>query len=436
MTVLITLTIPPGGIAGPFNLYSDTDGYVLPFETNISALVLTAGFISFNVPPGTTIIRVRSIAPCTNYIDIPINLITTTTTTSSSSTTTSTTTVPPTSTTTSTSSSTSTSTTTVPPTSTTTSTSSSTTSTTTSSSSTTTSTTTVIACNCLTFVNTDENPHLFGYTTCDNVELFNIGIGGNETVKLCGSLPSANDPSVIITVGDPCILGACQTTTTTTTIPPTTTTTTTVCPCVEYVSIIADGAGTFNYEDCFGTPKSVAIVSGPNVFIGLDDPACLNRNSLSATVSFTVEAFGPCCIPTPSTSTTTSTTTGIPTCAQYLIDPVAGEIHTVQYTPCGGSTPLTINLGELDPSITICAQSPLISDNFPADTTEGAGCTGYCFEYSYDSGDVGGDLVVTDCDTGVVSTVPYGPGETGTGCATNVYSTGGVLFNIIGPCPF
>ena len=84
MTVLITLTIPPGGDAGPFNLYSDTDGYVLPFATGISALVLTAGFLATNVPPGTTIIRVISTGVCTNYIDIPINLITTTTTTSSS----------------------------------------------------------------------------------------------------------------------------------------------------------------------------------------------------------------------------------------------------------------------------------------------------------------------------------------------------------------
>jgi hypothetical protein len=59
-----------------------------------------------------------------------------------------------------------------------------------------------------------------------------------------------------------------------------------------------------------------------------------------------------------------------------------------------------------------------------------------CNEYSYDSGELGGDLVITDCDTGVITVVPYGPGQTGTFCATSCYSTGGVLFNIEGVCPF
>ena len=91
MTVLITLNIPVGGDAGPFNLYSDTDGYTLPFATGISAAALQAGYLATNVPPGTTIIRVLSTGVCTNYIDITINLVTTTTTTSTSSTTTTTT---------------------------------------------------------------------------------------------------------------------------------------------------------------------------------------------------------------------------------------------------------------------------------------------------------------------------------------------------------
>ena len=104
MTTLITLNIPVGGDAGPFNLYSNTDGYTAPFATGISAAALTAGYTSTVVPNGTTIIRVVSAGVCTNYIDITINLITTTTTTSSSSTstTTTTTTVTPTTTTTTT----------------------------------------------------------------------------------------------------------------------------------------------------------------------------------------------------------------------------------------------------------------------------------------------------------------------------------------------
>ena len=123
MTTLITLSIPVGGDAGPFNLYSNTDGYTVPFATGISAAALTAGYTSTVVPEGTTVIRVVSTGWCTNYIDITINLIPTTTTTSStstSSTTTTSTTAVPTTTTTSSSTSTTTSTTTVPVTTTTT----------------------------------------------------------------------------------------------------------------------------------------------------------------------------------------------------------------------------------------------------------------------------------------------------------------------------
>jgi hypothetical protein len=92
MTVLITLVLPVGGDAGPFDLYSDTDGYVAPFATNISASALIAGYTATNVPDGTTIIKVQSVGVCTNFVDVQVNLLTTTTTTSSSSTSTTTTT--------------------------------------------------------------------------------------------------------------------------------------------------------------------------------------------------------------------------------------------------------------------------------------------------------------------------------------------------------
>jgi hypothetical protein len=110
MTVLLTLVLPIGGDAGPFNLYSNLDGYTVPFEVNVSAAALQAGYTSIYVPEGTTTIRVKSVGICTNYVDVPVALIPTTTTTSSSSTSTST----------STSSSTTTSTTTATPTTTTT----------------------------------------------------------------------------------------------------------------------------------------------------------------------------------------------------------------------------------------------------------------------------------------------------------------------------
>ncbi len=89
MTVLITLTIA-GADTGPFNLYSNVDGYVTPFESSVAKSALLAGYVSVLVPDGTTIIRVRSQGECTNYLDIVIGG---TTTTSSTSTTTTTTTV-------------------------------------------------------------------------------------------------------------------------------------------------------------------------------------------------------------------------------------------------------------------------------------------------------------------------------------------------------
>jgi hypothetical protein len=96
MTVLITLTTA-GTDSGPFDLYSNLDGYISAFESGVSKASLLAGYPSSLVPDYTTIIRVRSNnSLCTNYVEIPVAQPTTTTTSSSSSsTTTSTTTVDP-----------------------------------------------------------------------------------------------------------------------------------------------------------------------------------------------------------------------------------------------------------------------------------------------------------------------------------------------------
>jgi hypothetical protein len=91
MIIVTTLVIPPGGDAGPFNLYSDSDGYTVPFATNVSAAALQAGYSS-TVPNDATTIRVMSTGLCTNFINLNINLIPPTTTTTSSSTSTSSTT--------------------------------------------------------------------------------------------------------------------------------------------------------------------------------------------------------------------------------------------------------------------------------------------------------------------------------------------------------
>ena len=95
MTVLITLTIA-GTDTGPFDLYSDVDGFVSAFETGVSKVALQAGYSSSLVPNGTSVIRIKSSGVCTNYIDVTVTTTTTTTSsTSSTSTTTTTTTVCP-----------------------------------------------------------------------------------------------------------------------------------------------------------------------------------------------------------------------------------------------------------------------------------------------------------------------------------------------------
>ena len=82
MTVLITLTTA-GTDSGPFDLYSDIDGYTSAFETGVSKASLLAGYASALVPDYTTIIRVKSNGNCVNYININLYGTTTTSTTPS-----------------------------------------------------------------------------------------------------------------------------------------------------------------------------------------------------------------------------------------------------------------------------------------------------------------------------------------------------------------
>lgn len=81
MDITITLTTA-GTDTGPFDLYSDVDGYVSAFVTGVSKSALLAGYTTSLAPVGTTIVRVQSTSLCTNYIDITLALPTTTTTTS------------------------------------------------------------------------------------------------------------------------------------------------------------------------------------------------------------------------------------------------------------------------------------------------------------------------------------------------------------------
>lgn len=93
MIVTITLTLA-GSDTGPFNLYSDLDGYTTPFQTGVARSVLVAGLTTGTVPDGTTEILVQSTGTCDRdlYLTVEGAPGTTTTTTSTTS---STTTAPP-----------------------------------------------------------------------------------------------------------------------------------------------------------------------------------------------------------------------------------------------------------------------------------------------------------------------------------------------------
>ena len=90
-TVLITLTIA-GVDVGPFDLYSDADGYTSAFAVGISRAALLAGYTSSVVPDAATTIKAQSYGTCDNSLILVIEGGTTTTTTTSTSTSTSTTT--------------------------------------------------------------------------------------------------------------------------------------------------------------------------------------------------------------------------------------------------------------------------------------------------------------------------------------------------------
>lgn len=80
MTLLITLSTA-GGDTGPFNLYSDVNGFTSAFEVGVAKIDLLMGYTSYVVPDGTNVIRVISDGTCKNYIDLTVNVTTTTSST-------------------------------------------------------------------------------------------------------------------------------------------------------------------------------------------------------------------------------------------------------------------------------------------------------------------------------------------------------------------
>lgn len=74
MAFSATISLTSAAIdTGPFDLYSDTDSFVTPFESAVSKASLLTGFLSSNVPDGTITCRVKSTGICTNYVDMPID---------------------------------------------------------------------------------------------------------------------------------------------------------------------------------------------------------------------------------------------------------------------------------------------------------------------------------------------------------------------------
>lgn len=220
-TVLITLTIA-GTDTGPFDLYSDADGYTLPFEVNVSKAALLSGYVSILVPDGATQIRVKSKGACTNFITVPIVGTTFTTTTS-------TTLFPPTTTTTTTmAGGTTTSTTTIPP--------------------------PPFMCYEYNVINTSGNQQAAQWTDCCTGFVSYEFMDSGTSINVC----SRTEPSgigLIITGGTVECQDQCTTTTTTTLTPGTTTTTTTSsCKCY----MIQDNEGddmagaTGTYTQCDG----------------------------------------------------------------------------------------------------------------------------------------------------------------------------------------
>lgn len=80
MTLFLTLTLAETN-TGPFNLYSNVDGYVSAFATNVSKASLLAGFSIPNAPDDTVTVRVHSVGQCTNSTYLTVSTTTTTTTT-------------------------------------------------------------------------------------------------------------------------------------------------------------------------------------------------------------------------------------------------------------------------------------------------------------------------------------------------------------------
>lgn len=307
MNVLITLTTA-GSDTGPFNLYSNTDNYVTPFQTGVAKSALVAGYVSALVPTGTNTIRVKSTGLCTNYIDIyVVGSGTTTTTTTVAPTTTSTTTpyVGPTTTTTTTPyvGPTTTTTTSVAPTTTTTTTSGGgTTTTTTTLPVTTTTTTTSLSCFIYNGQNNGNESNTIFWTNCDGTSGSQVVDPGAFSQNFCARAGSVSGFGFTIYTIEPCSV---PTTTTTTTLP-TTTTTTTLAPatttttttiqitCTLYQNNEVNDVSGVNYTTCAGDVIVNATLYGTDTGGGTGQSICAQDGTLGGSGASSLTNIGAC----------------------------------------------------------------------------------------------------------------------------------------------
>jgi len=71
MTAVITLTLA-GADTGPFNLYSNVDGYISAFANNITRAQLLAGYATDALPNFTTIVKIKSVGECLNSVEVVV----------------------------------------------------------------------------------------------------------------------------------------------------------------------------------------------------------------------------------------------------------------------------------------------------------------------------------------------------------------------------
>lgn len=80
MEAFIQLTTA-GNNTGPFNLFSDVDGFTTAFESGVTKAQLLTGFTTALIPDYTTIVKVVSEGFCENFVNITLEDTTTTTST-------------------------------------------------------------------------------------------------------------------------------------------------------------------------------------------------------------------------------------------------------------------------------------------------------------------------------------------------------------------